>query len=339
MKLSIIVPVYNMALDGKLKYCIDSLLHQTISDFEIIAVDDSSHDTSLSILQEYALQYPELITVIASQENLKQGGAKNLGIHAAGGEWIGFVDSDDWIAPDMYEKLLNRAEETGADVVGCDYSLVRKHTMTVGQVIQNNTDDQTGILDEAAYRKILLHAGSMVIKIYKREIIVENKLWFPEHIFYEDNCASPLWMLHCTHFEKVNEPLYYYYQHEDSTVHVVSESRCKDRLTAMEQLMTECEKRGWLVTYHQELEFKFAELYLVNTLFTYMQGNNPKHLVFLRKMKKGIKRRFPEFQQNPYYQARFDKEEKKLIRYFCKSELFFLIYYKALYWYRRKFTQ
>ncbi|MEG1847958.1 MAG: glycosyltransferase [Lachnospiraceae bacterium] len=339
MKLSIIVPVYNMALDGKLKYCIDSLLHQTISDFEIIAVDDSSHDTSLSILQEYALQYPELITVIASQENLKQGGAKNLGIHAAGGEWIGFVDSDDWIAPDMYEKLLNRAEETGADVVGCDYSLVREHTMTIGQVIQNNTDDQTGILDEAAYRKILLHAGSMVIKIYKREIIVENKLWFPEHIFYEDNCASPLWMLHCTHFEKVNEPLYYYYQHEDSTVHVVSESRCKDRLTAMEQLMTECEKRGWLVTYHQELEFKFAELYLVNTLFTYMQGNNPKHLVFLRKMKKGIKRRFPEFQQNPYYQARFDKEEKKLIRYFCKSELFFLIYYKALYWYRRKFTQ
>lgn len=336
MKLSIIVPVYNMASDGKLNYCIDSLLNQTITDYEIIAVDDASTDQSLAILQQYSLKYPEILTVVASQENHRQGGAKNLGIKAASGEWIGFMDSDDWAAPDMYGKLLRRAEETGADVVGCDYNLVQEHTMEVGKVIQNNTDDQTGVLGTETYKKLLMRPGSMVIKIYQRKIIVDNQLWFPEHIFYEDNCASPLWMLHCKHFEKVNEPLYYYYQHEASTVHFVSEARCRDRMAAMEILIEECKKRGWLEPYKEELEFRFAELYLVNTLFSYMQGNQPKRITFLKMMAKGMKKNFPDFQKNLYYQERFDAEEKKLIRYFCKSEQFFRAYYKALYYYRDK---
>ena len=148
--------------------------------------------------------------MIPSPENRRQGGAKNLGIKAAKGEWLGIIDSDDWIAPDMYEKLLRKAEETGADVVGCDYTLVQEHTMEIGKTVQNNTDDQTGVLDEERYKKLFMRSGSMVIKIVKRQMVVDHELWFPEHIFYEDNCSSPLWMLYSSHFEKVNEPLYYH---------------------------------------------------------------------------------------------------------------------------------
>ena len=336
MRLSIVVPVYNMAGGGKLNYCIDSLLNQTIpqDSYEIIAVDDKSTDSSLEILRTYEASYPTRVKVIASPENRRQGGAKNLGIKSACGEWIGFIDSDDWIAPAMYEKLFAKAEETGADVVGCDYTLVQEHTMQVGKTVQNNTDDQTGVLNRDLHKKLMMRSGSMVIKIFKRAMIVDNELWFPEHIFYEDNCASPLWMLYCKHFEKVNEPLYYYYQHEASTVHFVSEARCKDRMKALELLVEECKRRNLYEEYREELEGKFAELYLKNTLFSYMQGKQPKHISFLRKLAKGIKEAFPDFEQNTYYLQIADKEEKKLLHYFMKSVLFFYGYYKLLYFYR-----
>ena len=109
MKLSIIVPVYNMAAGGKLNYCLDSLINQTIEDYEIIAVDDCSTDDSLEILREYERKYDKIVKVIASPVNRKQGGAKNLGLKEAKGEWIGFIDSDDWITADYYQKLLKKA--------------------------------------------------------------------------------------------------------------------------------------------------------------------------------------------------------------------------------------
>ena len=143
MKLSVIVPVYNMAAEGRLQFCLDSLVNQTISDYEILAVDDASTDQSPEILREYAEKYPGKLRVLTHQVNRRQGGAKNTGLKAAAGEWVGFIDSDDWVTPDYYEKLLRRAEETGADMVGCDYSLVDSHTFEVGRVVRNNSSEQT----------------------------------------------------------------------------------------------------------------------------------------------------------------------------------------------------
>ena len=142
MKLSIIVPVYNMAAEGKLAYCLNSLVSQTIKDYEIIAVDDASTDNSLEILKDFERRFPDRFHAICSEVNRHQGGAKNIGLKLAKGDWIGFIDSDDWITPDMYERLIRKAEETGADLVGCDYSLVSEHSMKVGQVVPNNKKEQ-----------------------------------------------------------------------------------------------------------------------------------------------------------------------------------------------------
>ena len=122
MKLSVIVPVYNMAADGKLEYCLDSLVSQTLEggSYEIIAVDDCSTDNSFEIMKRYEEKFPDRFIAIHSEKNLHQGGAKNIGLAIAKGEWLGFIDADDWITPDYYEKLIKKAEETGADMVGCD---------------------------------------------------------------------------------------------------------------------------------------------------------------------------------------------------------------------------
>lgn len=335
MKLSIIVPFYNMAADGKLNYCMDSLVHQTLTDYEILAVDDCSQDDTYALLLSYEERYPQKVRALQTPENKKQGGARNLGIEQAKGEWIGFMDGDDWAAPDMYEKLLRKAQETGADVVGCDLHQVQEHSMKIGQIVNANTMDQTGALDEQRYRKLMLNPCSMVIKIYQKEVIDRYQLRFPEGIFYEDNCAGPVWMLHFKHFEKVEEPLYYYYQDPSSTTHYISEAKCRDRMKAGKLLVEECRRYGFYEPYHKELEFAFTKLYYVNTLFTYMIGVKGQRLSFLEDLKKGMLEEFPDFQQNAYFQEGFDAEQKKLIGLHMKSSLLFWGYYKLLSGYRK----
>ena len=335
MKCSVIVPVYNMAADGKLEYCLNSLIGQTLRDMEIIAVDDASTDNSLEILRRFEAENPDRFRVIHYEKNKRQGGAKNEGLKIATGEWIGFIDSDDWITPDFYERLIGKAEETGADVVGCDYSLVSMHTMEAGKVVRNNTDNQTGICGEAQHKKLVMRPGSMVIKVYRGSMIRDNKLDFPEGIFYEDNCAGTVWMLYCRQFERVSEPLYYYYQHNVSTVHYITEAKCRDRMKAGELLVSECKNRGFFETYHDEIEFRFAELYYITTLFSYMSGVRGRKLSFLAELRNGIRERFPDFQENPYYQKEIGAEEKKLAKLHQKSNVGFYCYYILLNTYRK----
>ncbi len=302
MKLSVIVPVYNMAADGKLEYCMNSLVAQTLVErgvpYEIIAVDDASTDNSLQVLRKYEEKYPDRVRIIHYDVNKRQGGAKNEGLKAAGGEWIGFIDSDDWVTADFYEKLLQKAEETGADMVGCDYNLVTEHTMQVGRIVQNNSLEQTGVLDKEKHKKLIMRSGSMVIKIYRHDVIKENNLDFPEGIFYEDNCAGPLWSMYFTHFEKLEEPLYYYYQHVSSTVHYISEQKCRDRMTAATLFYEECNKRQLLEPYYKEIEYRFTELYYVNTLFSYMQGMSHPRMGFVKDLRPGPFERFPRLKAN-----------------------------------------
>ena len=118
MKLSIIVPVYKV--EEYLGECVDSLLSQTIDDYEIILVDDGSPDNSGKIADEYAAANPDMIRVLHI-DNGGQGRARNFALDIAKGDFVGFVDSDDWVTHDMYEKMYASAAETGADVVVCDF--------------------------------------------------------------------------------------------------------------------------------------------------------------------------------------------------------------------------
>ena len=335
MKLSIIVPVYNMAGEGKLNFCIDSLLGQTIDDYEIIAVDDCSTDTSAKILKEYEEEHPGKVKVILSQKNGRQGTAKNKGIKEAQGEWIAFMDSDDWAAPDMYEKLLKRAEETGADVVGCDYSYTYEHSFIVGKIIPNNRDDQVGMLDTAKRKSLILDGGSLCPKIFKRDRIINEKLFFPEGIFYEDNAVGNAYMVTAKHFEYVKEPLYYYYQHDTSTVHTVTKARCEDRMRSGILMIEDAKKRGFYEDLKEEIEYKFISLYYLNTLFSYVREGKHIDKKFVRSIGEGLLNYVPDFRNNKYFKERIDAEEKRMADLHLKHPYLFIIYYRALWAYRK----
>ena len=346
IRLSIIVPVYNMAGEGKLAYCLDSLVNQKLDrgEYEIIAVDDCSTDNSLEILKEYEKKYPDRFIALHCEVNHHQGGAKNIGLAIAKGEWLGFIDSDDWIVPDYYNRLLTRAEETGADMVGCDYCFTDEHSFKVGQIVHNNNFEQTGVMDKERYQKLLLETGSLVVKVYKRELILgdyqpaaKDKLdIFPEDIFYEDNAVSNTWMLRSKHFEYIQEPLYFYYQHNTSTVHSISRKNMEDRMTAGRLIVKEAKDNNYYDEYKPEIEYQFTVLFYINTLFSVMprSSNFKGSYSFAKALAREMKETFPDFQNNSYYQEKVHPEEKKLIGYQMKSHLFFYLYYRLLWFYR-----
>ena len=164
---SVLIANYN---NGKyLMDAIESVRQQTYTNWEIILVDDCSTDNSMQILRKYEEKFPGKVRVFQTPENRKQGGARNYGMQYSDAEWIGFFDSDDFAAADMYENLLQKAEETGADVVGCQYQITDKQSKEPGRTVINNTTEQTGVLGTEQYKLLMRKPGSMVIKIYKKD--------------------------------------------------------------------------------------------------------------------------------------------------------------------------
>jgi len=335
MKLSIIVPVHNMAADGKLEYCLNSLINQTISDYEIIAVDDASTDDSLQILRQYEKKYSDLIKVQALNENHRQGGAKNVGLDMCSGEYIGFVDSDDWVMQDMYERLVSKAMETDSDMVACNLTHVYEHTMQVGENIPSMDEDMNGELTEDKLKRLIFHSGALVCRIYRREMFMEPKLRFPEHMFYEDNAIGTELLFRAKKIAYINKAMYFYLQNPDSTVHTVSEAKCNDRMEAMRIMVKMAKEGNYLEPYSEELEYKFINLFYQNTLFSYMRGKQRKKLSFIRNMGKEMKQYFPDFQNNKYYLQKVNEEERFLMSLQQKSTVIFVGYYKLLWTYRR----
>lgn len=237
MKLSIIVPVYNVR--SFLPACLDSLLNQTIDDYEIILIDDGSTDGSADIIRDYQLRYPQLIRS-KFIDNGGQGRARNFGIDMAEGDYLGFVDSDDWITPDMYEKLYTKAVGSNADIVVCDF-------------MEKFPDGRENYLKAAMQDNRLASAGSACNKIF-RSSMIEN-LRFPHGLWYEDFYFSAIMLLKSRRTEFVPEPLYIYRRGQESTMHNNNARKNLDIITIMDMLAEFMLPRG--------LEDEF-EFFLIN---------------------------------------------------------------------------
>lgn len=173
--LSIIVPVYNG--ERWLKKCIESILNQTLREIELILIDDCSKDSSGEICDAYK-EKDDRVIVIHNEKNIG-GGTRAIGLGVATGEYIGFVDNDDWIDPDMYSNMLNLAWENNADVVICGYRGVNENT-SYTQTIQY-TDaiytTQHDIITEIYDPMIIWGKLSPVVwnKIYKSSLFRDNR--------------------------------------------------------------------------------------------------------------------------------------------------------------------
>lgn len=206
---SVIVPVYNQS--GILAECLGNLVHQTLQHMEIILVNDASTDTSLSVMHQCESQFPDMIRIIDSPQNLGPGGARNLGIEAAAGEYIGFADSDDLPDPSMYEKLYLTAVKTGYDIIDCGYYCQEKDLAIV-----HTPDSCTGILDNTQRAELIVSGGYVFSKLYHKKLFKDTNLRFRKNVILED--ADFLTYLYATakSIGNVKEVLYFYRNQPDS---------------------------------------------------------------------------------------------------------------------------
>ncbi len=206
-KVSVIIPVYNV--EPWLAECLDSLINQTYENIEIICVNDGSKDKSLDILKEY--QQKDGRIVVIDQKNQGASAARNAGIRASTGNYITFVDSDDYVDLSTYELCMNKISETGADVLEFDYIYFPNR--------DNNRAISTKVYKNNSFAAITNNDYNNFIwnKVYKRSLIVDNGIYFREDVSY---CEDDLFILmlypKANNIVPLSQKLYYYRQRENS---------------------------------------------------------------------------------------------------------------------------
>ena len=215
MKVSVIVPVYNT--EKYLKNCIDSLLKQNFEDYEIIVINDLSPGNAEEIIKSYN---DKKIVYIKNKTNKGIGYNRNLGIKKAKGEYVCFIDSDDYVKENFISKMYNYSKENNLDLCVCDYVNVDEE----GNKLKEFNLSDFCITNYEENNKILCEINlAPWNKLYKKDMLVKNKIEFSETLKYEDLSFVALSIKNSKKIGKINEQLNYY------TIHNNSETTTRDK--------------------------------------------------------------------------------------------------------------
>ena len=299
MKLSIIVPVYNTA--PWLKRCMDSVLKPDCGpEVEIVAVNDGSTDDSRAILAEYEGRFPELVRVIDTP-NGGLGHARNTGVEAARGDWLLFLDSDDWLSANAVQEMmtvLNAAAETD-DIVVFDL----KHVDGEGRELQYfRGTEREEPFHFADFPAFLFSPHNAVNKLWRRELFTGTGIRFPDRLWFEDLATMPRLYLHARGVIPVHSAWYCYYQRPGSIMLSASKAERNLEMLSVEDLVLDHYRaEGAFERFRTELEYKFwYEAYLASvTRVNRIDARSPVQAT----LRDDYIRRFPDYRNNPYVRA------------------------------------
>lgn len=245
IKVSIIVPVYNV--EKYLEKCLDSLINQTLKDIEIICVNDGSTDTSQKILEKYSKK-DNRITII-NQENAGLSVARNSGIDIAKGEYIGFVDSDDWVDLNFYEKLYNSAIENDADIAVSSIIRWRKYNQKYRIKYEDKIYQS---LEEKVSACGIPRICYVWNKLYKSHI-VQNEHFTP-NVYFEDIIWLPNIIKQANKIVTVDGTNYYYRANNNSIVKKTSKKKQQDNYYAKKKMVAFFNKNNLQLSKIKEID-------------------------------------------------------------------------------------
>lgn len=251
-KVSVIVPIYNV--EKYLEKCINSLLSQTLEDIQIILVNDGSKDNSGNIAREYEKNNKNRI-IYVEKENGGLSDARNYGLKYATGDFIAFLDSDDYIEKNAYEEMYNKAIEENADYVECDFIWEFPNKIRVDkQYPYKNKKEMLSFVRVVAWNKLI-----------KRQLITDNNLEFPKGLRYEDVEFTYKLIPFVNKFAYVNKPFIHYVQREGSIANVQNE-RTAEIFTVLDNVIEFYKKNNIYEKYRDELEYNYARYLLCSSL-------------------------------------------------------------------------
>lgn len=244
---SIIVPVYNVK--EYLKKCVDSVLAQTQRDFELLLIDDGSTDGCGELCDTFA-EADSRIRVI-HQENGGLGSARNTGIQAAAGEWLLFVDSDDWIEPEILEKALAAGERENAELVLFAFRSVDPQGRELG-VFRDDLPPEKPFT-AAGQKDVFLASPCAWNKLYRRELFLRTGVLYPPRVWYEDIRTTLKLFAAAKSMLRIDDVGYNYLQRPGSITNNINVERNVEILDAFEDILAWFRQEGLFETYQDEL--------------------------------------------------------------------------------------
>lgn len=307
-KVSVIVPCYNAA--AYLDRCMEHLLNQTIGieNIEIILIDDASTDdgATWNVIMKYEHLFPDTIIAIPLEQNMRQGGARNVGLSYAGGEYLMFCDADDWLATEAMEHLYRRAVEYDADVVQFQMFAVSDHTDYSACVVKEGNGSYLLELDSEEERiNFLLDEKRAVIgnctrRFYRMSMVREQCCRFAEHLFFEEPVFTmPVLLCEKRHYF-LDEALYFYYRSPHSTMRGNWDDRKMDFFKVWVIVVNDLQERGLLHKYYDEISYLFfregyaGNIYMMTCRKYFMTRAELNHMIDT------VLTLFPYILANPY---------------------------------------
>ena len=302
-RVSVILPVYNV--ENWINRCLESLEVQTIGldALEIICVDDCSRDHSLDILCDWEKRYPDNFMIVKSPHNGRQGQARNIGLSYASSEWISFIDPDDWVEPDYFERLLEAAEGTDAELAACGYKRDFSKELTFFEKQEKKGSKELFINNDDERRPIIVHPPLKYLawgKIIKKDFLISNDLSFPPDITYEDTVWGSLLQLYIKKAVIIEDALYHYFVNEDSTVLKKNSNHHLDCMTAQTFVWREYGRRGFLERFPHELQLEHIfSCYLAALKACILRYAEPDYNYYLL-LRELMLDRLAGYKDNPY---------------------------------------
>lgn len=286
-KVSVIVPFYNV--EKYIDKCLNSLVNQTLEDIEIIIVNDGSKDNSETIAKEYASKYKNKI-IYLKKENGGLSDARNYAIPYATGEYIAFLDSDDYVEVNMYEQMYEKAKKENADIVECDFlwEYPNEKIESKGRIYKDKHD-------------ILLNARVVAWnKLIKKELIEKTKIKFPYGLRYEDVEFFYKLIPYINKLDIVNKPFVHYVQ-RDNSISNSQNSRTKEIIDILDNVINYYKENAIYEEYKNELEYNYARYILCSSLLRMIMIENKKERKeIINDSWNKLNDTFPNWKKNKY---------------------------------------
>lgn len=293
-KVSVIVPVYNT--EKYLVKCLDSLVNQTLNEIEIVIIDDGSNDSSPQIIKDYCTRYPEKF-VYLRQKNSGQAVARNRGMEICTGEYIGFLDSDDFVKETMFECMYEKAIQNDADYVACGYTDITYEgdkTIELQHYVASKVARQTKDMFFGALVSPFIH-------LYRHEILIVAKAGFPEGRIYEDTAFYLELIPYIKKIEVIEEPLAYRVRRCNSTTTTFVPKKIAQIFSIIDDTIEFYQKNQLWNDYKNELTYFCVKILLCSSMQRICKIEERKaRKELIGKTLIYLKKNFPVYRQNPY---------------------------------------
>lgn len=295
-KISVVIPAYNV--EKYIDKSFESLLNQTFKEFEVIAINDGSQDYTLEKMKAYEARDSRIRVINKANEGV--GATRNLGLTLASSDYIIFIDPDDCLHPDMLKSLYEKAVETNANVIVCDY--YECYEQSTDKTLMTIPVESTDLLVVEEQKDLIFKiTPAPWNKLIKTSILKEHKIEFPLNYRSEDLVFTLKLLAQCKTLAIVHQPLYYYLANRMNNVSSSNDERILHTLQALKEILTSYERWDLKWSFEAELEMlviKHIQYELHKVIYI-----TDKELAnrIINEFYQFIEKHFPMWRKNKYY--------------------------------------